>query len=298
MFRISDPALSRLVRGLLLLAIIPFAQLAIAQTFNMEDARVQMAPLDGLMRFHTGDDPRWSAPNFDDSAWPLISSNKDWRTQGYGDLSGFGWYRFTVVLPRDRRQQLGMYVPPIRTSYQVFADGKLVGSFGGFPPDGTIRELHQHLVLLPQSQSGRIAPGEILAAMNQRMLARSNGGFTTCLVLRVERDGSARAANAGHIAPYVNGTELHLQNGLPLGLAAASEYVESDFLLTAGSRITLLTDGVLEARNDKGDLFGFERTAEISTAGAEIIATAAQEFGQDDDITVLTLEFAGAGIPT
>jgi len=146
-----------LVGGLLLLAIFLLGMPAGAQTFNMEDARVQMAPLDGLMRFHPGDDPRWAEPGLDDSSWALVASSKNWRGQGYGNLSGFGWYRFTVVLPRERRQQLGLYVPPIRTSYQVFADGKLVGSFGGFPPDGTIRELHQHLVLLPQSQTGRMA---------------------------------------------------------------------------------------------------------------------------------------------
>ena len=50
------------------------------------------------------------------------------------------------------------------------------------------------------------SPGEILAAMNQRMLARSRGGFTTCLILRVEKDGGVMGANAGHLAPYLEGT--------------------------------------------------------------------------------------------
>src|SRR6202012_896313 len=47
------------------------------------------------------------------------------------------------------------------------------------------------------------SPAEILSAMNQRMLARSSGGFTTCLVLRLDRDGAATVANAGHLAPYL-----------------------------------------------------------------------------------------------
>ena len=47
------------------------------------------------------------------------------------------------------------------------------------------------------------SPAEILAAMNQRMIARSHdGGFTTCLILRADTDGKITAANAGHLAPY------------------------------------------------------------------------------------------------
>jgi serine phosphatase RsbU (regulator of sigma subunit) len=50
-----------------------------------------------------------------------------------------------------------------------------------------------------------------------------------------------------------------------------------------------MTDGVVEARSASGELFGFERTAFISTQSADEIAAAAQAFGQEDDITVLTL---------
>ena len=63
--------------------------------------------------------------------------------------------------------------------------------------------------------------------MNYRMLSRSAGGFTTCLVVRVDPDGSLTVANAGHLAPYVNGHELPLKNGLPLGLEAKTSYPES-----------------------------------------------------------------------
>jgi serine phosphatase RsbU (regulator of sigma subunit) len=74
-----------------------------------------------------------------------------------------------------------------------------------------------------------------------------------------------------------------------------SVYSESVWKLEPGDRITLLSDGVVEARNAAGDLFGFERTAEISGQSAETIAQEAQRFGQEDDITVLTLSFAGTG---
>jgi len=133
------------------------------------------------------------------------------------------------------------------------------------------------------------SPGEILAAMNQRMLARSSGGFTTCLVLRCDADGKLTVANAGHLAPYLAGRELQLENGLPLGLAADSAYAETKFQLMAGQQLTLLTDGVVEAREKSGALFGFERTAAISGESADQIAATAETFGQEDDITALTL---------
>jgi hypothetical protein len=133
------------------------------------------------------------------------------------------------------------------------------------------------------------SPGEILAAMNQRMLARSHGGFTTCLVLRADPNGTLTIANAGHIAPYLAGKELQLKNGLPLGISADTIYSESDFPLSPEQQLTFLTDGVVEARDKFGALFGFERSASLSTQPAEAIAVAAQAFGQDDDITVLTL---------
>ncbi len=135
-------------------------------------------------------------------------------------------------------------------------------------------------------------PGEILAAMNQRMLARSGGGFTTCLVLRLDTDGTLTAANAGHLAPYIDGKELTLENGLPLGLSADASCRESQFALSTASQLTLITDGIVEARNPAGELFGFERTAFISAKTADQIAKTAELFGQEDDITVLTLQFA------
>jgi serine phosphatase RsbU (regulator of sigma subunit) len=140
------------------------------------------------------------------------------------------------------------------------------------------------------------SPSEILAAMNQRMLGRSNGGFTTCLVLRVDQDGQIAAANAGHIAPYLGGHEMSMEGSLPLGLTVNARYAETISELAPGIQLTLLTDGVVEAQNQGGELFGFDRTAAISTQSAEAIAHAAQAHGQEDDITVLTLTFAPAEV--
>jgi hypothetical protein len=132
------------------------------------------------------------------------------------------------------------------------------------------------------------SPGEILAAMNTRMLARSNGGFTTCLILRVDLDGTVTTASAGHIAPYVNGVEMAIEYSLPLGIANESAYPETTIRLQPNSQLTLLTDGIVEARNKAGEIFGFDRTAAIAGQPAEAIAEIAARFGQDDDITVLT----------
>jgi hypothetical protein len=136
------------------------------------------------------------------------------------------------------------------------------------------------------------SPAAILAAMNRRALAHSTGGFTTCLVLRIDRDGTVTVANAGHLTPYCNGAELEVESGFPLGLSAQSHFLETTFTLHAGEQLTLLTDGVVEARGKGGELFGFARTQVLSCERAEQIAQTAQAFGQDDDITVLTLAVA------
>jgi len=137
------------------------------------------------------------------------------------------------------------------------------------------------------------SPGEILAAMNQRMLFRSRDGFTTCLVLRVDPDGSLTMANAGHIPPYYRGEELAVESGFPLGLLAQSTYEEAKVELEPGVQVTLLTDGVVEARSPTGELFGFARTQTLSLKSAEQILQTARAFGQEDDITVVTLTLVG-----
>lgn len=126
--------------------------------------------------------------------------------------------------------------------------------------------------------------------MNRSMLHRSGGGFTTCLVLRADADGALTLANAGHIAPYLVGNEMLLENGLPSGLSAETTYAESTFKMADGQQLTLVTDGVVEARDKSGVLFGFDRTAAYSIEPAEAIAEAAQRFGpQEDDISVISV---------
>ena len=103
--------------------------------------------------------------------------------------------------------------------------------------------------------------------------------------------GFLRWQMTGHSAPYRNGEEMPVESGLPLGIAAGVEYTEITLRLAQGDSLTFLSDGVVEAQNAAGELFGFARTEALATNGAEEIAHAAQAFGQADDITVLTLAF-------
>jgi hypothetical protein len=138
------------------------------------------------------------------------------------------------------------------------------------------------------------SPAILLSNLNRLILGRSQGGFTTCLILCAHPDGRIVVASAGHLAPYRQGRELCLDSDLPLGISKDAAYMESTFHLDAGESLTLLTDGVLEARHPDGELFGFDRTSAISVESAEMIAQTAQAFGQQDDITVLSIAFAPA----
>ena len=133
------------------------------------------------------------------------------------------------------------------------------------------------------------SPAAVLAGLNGHVLEAQDAGFITCLCARVTPQGRVTLSNAGHLAPYRNGVELSLESGLPLGIVADAEYTEQTLSLAPGDRLTLLSDGVVEARARDGELFGFGRTQQISNQPAASIAEAARRFGQSDDITVLTL---------
>jgi hypothetical protein len=104
-----------------------------AQVFDLDKGRVALTRLDGLRRFHPGDDARWAYPSFDDSSWLLLRSDRGWNSQGYPGMSGFGWYRFSIRIP-EGTQPLALYFPRMMTSYEVYADGHKLGAFGGMPP--------------------------------------------------------------------------------------------------------------------------------------------------------------------
>lgn len=134
-------------------------------------------------------------------------------------------------------------------------------------------------------------PAEILSELNRRLCGRTHGGFATCLVVRLEAEGRLTLANAGHPPPFLNGTEYALPGSMPLGLVENSAYAQSALAMRTGERAVLLTDGIPEARNPQGDLLGFSRVESLLREGADAsrVAEAAQSFGQNDDLTVISI---------
>jgi len=137
-------------------------------------------------------------------------------------------------------------------------------------------------------------PSEVLGHLN-RALYGQIGGFVTCCAALVAVDGTMTLANAGNPPPYCNGEELAVEPGLPLGLLGEVSYAETRYQLAVGDRLTFVSDGVVEATSPGGELYGFERTRAISNQPANAIAEAAAQFGQEDDITVVTLTRESGG---
>ena len=136
-----------------------------------------------------------------------------------------------------------------------------------------------------------IGPAEMLKRLNSVLLRSQKRGFITCLCMIVTSSGQVTLANAGHLSPYLDGAELPVASGLPLGILADLEVEQASFFLPATARLTLMSDGVVEARSETGELYGFERTSRISSLPAKDIAAEANRFGQEDDITVITLDW-------
>ena len=130
-------------------------------------------------------------------------------------------------------------------------------------------------------------PAKILEAMNKALVGSES--FTTCQAAWFGPSGELVIANAGHLPPYLNSQELELPGGLPIGVVPSVTYEEVRLFLHPGDRVLFMSDGVVEARQPSGELFGFDRIHNLSNQSAFYIADAAKEFGQEDDITVLTV---------
>ncbi len=133
-------------------------------------------------------------------------------------------------------------------------------------------------------------PLAVLQALNKRVLGRADAQ-ATCLALRIAANGEATLANAGHMPPFLNGEPIAMEGALPLGMSEAAEFSEMHFQLNAGDRLVLLSDGIVEATDANGQLFGFDRVHTLlrSATTAAAIAAAAQSFGQQDDISVISV---------
>jgi len=133
-------------------------------------------------------------------------------------------------------------------------------------------------------------PAFVLGVLNKR-LTRRGDAQATCLALLIATNGDATLANAGHMAPYLNGEALPMEGALPLGMVEGAEPSLMRFRLAMGDRLLLTSDGIVEATDANGELLGFERVRALaaSAISAADVAAAAQRFGQEDDISVISV---------
>jgi Stage II sporulation protein E (SpoIIE) len=179
-------------------------------------------------------------------------------------------------------------------------DGSVIVALGDVSGKGLKAAMNVAMIVgVLRAEAGTTSsPAEILIALNRCMTGRMQGGFATGIVFRMDPDGTITLANAGHLPPFFNGKEYPLEASLPLGLIHYTHYTEGSVSLRPGDELSFYTDGLLEARNSEGELFGFDRLHSLFAArpSAQQATEAAIQFGQEDDITVLTLTRLAAGV--
>jgi serine phosphatase RsbU (regulator of sigma subunit) len=149
------------------------------------------------------------------------------------------------------------------------------------------------------------SPGEVLARINEAVLTRIPPNmFVTCFYAILEpKRGTLRYANAGHDLPYLwhggDAEELRAR-GMPLGLMPGMGYEEKEIQLDAGEGVLFYSDGLVEAHDPEGEMFGFPRLRALVAKHAEeralgdflleeLYSFVGEGWEQEDDITLLTL---------
>ena len=151
------------------------------------------------------------------------------------------------------------------------------------------------------------SPGEVLAQVNEAVLARIPPNmFVTCFYGVLDpKSGHFSYANAGHNLPcccHLEGASTELSaRGMPLGLMSGMSYEEKETILTVGESVLFYTDGLIEAHNPQGEMFGTPRLRSLlsdrfegrrglsATLVEELSSFVGEGWEQEDDITLLTL---------
>ena len=203
-----------------------------------------------------------------------------------------------LMIPREKLATPGyevdsIYEPAHEVGGDFFhlqpdGDGSLLVVIGDVAGKGLKAAMNVSMLMGALRRTEEKSPARILESLN-RVLAGSDS-LTTCQAVWFGPQGELVMANAGHLPPYLNSQEVALPGGLPLGAIPEVSYDEVSLYLHPGDRLLLLSDGVVEARLQSGELFGFDRVHNLSNQSAFYIADAAKEFGQEDDITVLTVK--------
>jgi serine phosphatase RsbU (regulator of sigma subunit) len=155
---------------------------------------------------------------------------------------------------------------------------------------------------------GSSSPGEVLARVNETLLARiPPSTFVTCFyAILYPENGRLAYANAGHNLPCCRHDEHAVvelnARGMPLGLMPQMNYEEKETVLVPGEGVLFYTDGLIEAHNPRGEMFGTPRLRSLlserpeggtdpsATLMEELERFTGEEWEQEDDITLLTLE--------
>jgi predicted ester cyclase len=150
------------------------------------------------------------------------------------------------------------------------------------------------------------SPGEVLSRVNETLVARiPSNMFVTCFYAILDpKSATLRYANAGHDLPYLrrcggDAEELRAR-GMPLGLMLGMIYEEVEISLREGKSVLFYSDGLVEAHDPKGEMFGFPRLrALVAEHGEErelgeflmeeLYSFVGEGWEQEDDITLLTL---------
>src|SRR5215217_6149401 len=184
--------------------------------------------------------------------------------------------------------------------------GVVVGdATGKGMPAALVAEATSNMLRAVAQAFGSASPGEVLSRVNETLLARIPlNMFVTCFYAILDpRSGHLIYANAGHDLPYLhrNGEAEELRaRGMPLGLMPEMGYEEKEIVLQAGETTLLYSDGLVEAHDPKGEMFGFPRLrALIAEHGEErslgdflmkeLYSFVGEGWEQEDDITLLSL---------
>lgn len=156
------------------------------------------------------------------------------------------------------------------------------------------------------AQASDYSPGEVLERVNEALYARIPANmFITCFYGVLDpKGGSLTYANAGHDLPYMrrggDAEELRAR-GMPLGLMPGMGYEEKEIILEAGDSVLFYSDGLVEAHNPEGEMFGFPRLRSLVAEHdkerllvdflmEKLYSFVGDGWEQEDDITLLTLE--------
>ncbi len=202
-----------------------------------------------------------------------------------------------LMIPREKVETPGyevdsVYNPATEVGGDFFhveptPDGGLLVILGDVAGKGLQAAMNVSMLMGALRRTTERSPARILESLNRVLIGSDS--FTTCQVAWFGPDGEVVVANAGHLPPYLNTQEVRLPGGLPLGVVSEVTYDEVRLYLHPGDRLLMMSDGVVEARQGSGELFGFDRVHNLSNQSAFYIADAAKAFGQEDDITVLTI---------